>query len=370
MPTNRRLSILAIALTAVVITAALASFAQGASGVNAFVVRGLVSDGYLAGATADSNLVNAWGLAASATGPWWISNEATGTSTLYDGTGQKRSLVVTVAGGPTGMVANGTTGFVVSDGSASAPARFIFACEDGRIRGWAGSVPAANSNVSEVAVDNAHRGAVYRGLAEATAPDGSTYLYAADFHGGRVDVFDSNWQPIRWKGAFVDRKIPAWYNEFGIQAIGGRIFVTYASPAPPNGNDAPTGGYVDVFDLKGKLLARVGRMGPLNEPVDVAIAPLTFGKFGGDLLVGNFGDGRIGVYREVDSNRWAYLGALRRPDRKMIAISGLWGIEFGNGGSAGPKETLYFTAGPHSWHGESEENVRGLFGTITPVGSS
>jgi uncharacterized protein (TIGR03118 family) len=124
---------------------------------------------------------------------------------------------------------------------------------------------------------------------------------------------------------------------------------------------------VDVFDLRGKLLARVGRMGPLNEPVDVAIAPPTFGKFGGDLLVGNFGDGRIGVYHEVEPNRWAYLGALRRPDGKMIKISGLWGIEFGNGGSAGPREALYFTAGPHRWHDASEEDVRGLFGTITPV---
>ncbi len=368
VPTNRSRSILAIALVAVVTAAAPASFAHRASGVNAFAVRGLVSNGYLAGATADSNLVNAWGLAASETGPWWIANEATATSTLYDGTGQKRSLVVTVAGGPTGMVSNGTNGFVVTDGPASAPARFIFACEDGKIRGWAGSVPAAGSAVTEVAVDNAHRGAVYRGLAVATAPDGSTYLYAADFHNGRVDVFDASWRPLSRKGAFVDRKIPAWYHAFGIQAIGGRIFVTYAVPAPPNGNDLPTGGYVDVFDLRGKLLARVGRKGPLNQPVDVAMAPPAFGKFGGDLLVGNFGDGRIGVYREVDRNRWAYLGALRRPDRKMIAISGLWGIEFGNGGSAGPRETLYYTAGPHTWHGETEENVRGLFGMINPAG--
>ena len=170
--------------------------------MNAYAARGLVSSGYLAGAAADLNLVNAWGLAASATGPWWVANEATGTSTLYDGTGQKRSLVVTVAGGPTGIVSNGTTGFVVRDGTAAAPARFIFACEDGKIRGWAGSVPAANSSVSEVAVDNAYRGAVYRGLTEATAPDGSTYLYAADFHGGRVDVFD-------WSGARSRGKAPS-----------------------------------------------------------------------------------------------------------------------------------------------------------------
>ena len=183
-----------------------------------------------------------------------------------------------------------------------------------------------------------------------------------------MDVFDANWRPIRWKGAFVDPKIPAWYNEFGIQAIGGRIFVTYASPAPANGNDAPTGGYVDVFDLRGKLLARVGRMGPLNQPVDVALAPPTFGKFGGDLLVGNFGDGRINVYQERATNRWVYLGALRTPNQQNLKINGLWGLEFGNGASAGPKEALYFTAGPHTWHAETEEGVRGLFGTVTPAG--
>jgi uncharacterized protein (TIGR03118 family) len=368
VPTNRCLWILAIALAAVLIIAAPASSAHRAAGVNAFVVRGLVSDGYLADTTVDSNLANAWGLAASETGPWWIANEATDTSTIYDGTGRKRPLVVAVPGGPTGVVFNGIAGFVVSGGPASAPARFIFACEDGKIRGWAGSVPAANSNVTEVAVDNSHRGAVYRGLAQATAPDGSTHLYAADFHNGRVDVFDANWRPIRWKGAFVDRKIPAWYNEFGIQAIGGRIFVTYAAPAPVNGNDSPIGGFVDVFDLKGKLLARVGRMGPLNEPVDVALAPPTFGKFGGDLLVGNFGDGRIGVYHELDGNRWGYRGALRTPDQRVIELNGLWGLEFGNGGSAGPKEALYFTAGPHTWHEETVEGVRGVFGTITGVG--
>jgi uncharacterized protein (TIGR03118 family) len=365
---HRSLRTLAIVLSALAITAAPVASARLADGVNAFVVRGLVSDGYLAGTTVDSDLVNAWGLAASETGPWWVANESTDTSTLYDGTGGKRPLVVTVAGGPTGVVFNGTTGFVVRSGQASAPARFIFACEDGTIRGWAGSVPAANSSVTQIAVDNGRRGAVYRGLALATAPDGSTYLYAADFHNGRVDVFDANWRPVRWKGAFVDRRIPAWYNEFGIQAIGGRIFVTYAAPAPVNGNDSPTGGYVDVFDLKGKLLARIGRMGPLNQPVDVALAPPTFGKFGGNLLVGNFGDGRIGVYREVARNRWAYRGALRTPDQRVIEVNGLWGLEFGNGGSAGPKETLYFTAGPHTWHGESEDDVRGLFGTITPAG--
>ena len=367
MRRNRCLWILAAALAAAFTTAAPASSASRSTGVNAFVVRGLVSDGYLARTTVDPSLVNAWGLAASETGPWWTANEATDTSTLYDGTGRKRPLVVTVAGGPTGTVFNGTAGFVVKDGAASAPARFIFACEDGKIRGWASTVPAANSSVTEVAVDNSHRGAVYRGLAEATAPDGSTYLYAADFHNGRVDVFDANWRPIKRKGAFVDRKIPAWYNEFGIQAIGGRIFVTYAAPAPVNGNDSPTGGYVDAFDLRGKLLARVGRMGPLNQPVDVALAPPAFGKFGGDLLVGNFGDGRIGVYHERGGNRWGYRGALRTPDQRIIEINGLWGLEFGNGAAAGPKESLYFTAGPHTWHGETVEGVRGLLGAITPA---
>ena len=139
--TNRCLWILAFALAVVLSTAAPASSAQRVAGVNAFVVRGLVSDGSLAGPTVDSNLVNAWGLAASQTGPWWIANEATETSTVYDGTGRKLARVVTVAGGPTGIVFNGTTGFVVTDGAAAAPARFIYACEDGKIRGWAGSVP-------------------------------------------------------------------------------------------------------------------------------------------------------------------------------------------------------------------------------------
>jgi uncharacterized protein (TIGR03118 family) len=365
--TSRNLRILPLALAAMLSASLASSLALGADGLNAFDVRGLVSDGSLAGTTVDVNLVNAWGLAASPTGPWWVANEATETSTLYDGTGRKLARVVTVAGGPTGVVFNGTTGFVVTDGQASAPARFIYACEDGRIRGWAGSVPAEGSNATEIAVDNSHRGAVYRGLTQATTADGTTYLYAADFHNGRVDVFDANWRPIRWKGAFVDRKLPAWYNEFGIQAIGGRVFVTYASPAPANGNDSPTGGYVDVFDLRGKLLARIGRMGPLNEPVDVALAPATFGKFGGDLLVGNFGDGRIGVYEERAKNRWAYRGALRTPDQQTVEINGLWGLEFGNGASAGPRDALYFTAGPHTWVAETEDNVRGLFGALVPA---
>jgi uncharacterized protein (TIGR03118 family) len=217
-------------------------------------------------------------------------------------------------------------------------------------------------------VDSRHRAAVYRGLAEATDADGSTYLYAADFHNGRVDVFDSQWRRLSWKGAFVDRRMPAWYGPFGIQAIGNRVFVTYASPAPVNGNDSPTGGYVDVFSLKGKLLARVARRGPLNQPVDVALAPPTFGKFGGDLLVGNFGDGRIGVYRELRAGRWGYLGALRTPDQRIIEINGIWGLEFGNGGAAGPKDTLYFTAGPHTWRGETVDGVRGLFGSIRAAG--
>jgi uncharacterized protein (TIGR03118 family) len=365
--TKRRIVILAFVLALVLGTAATTSSARPASGVNAFVVRGLVSDGSLAGTTVDANLVNAWGLAASQTGPWWVANENSETSTIYDGTGRKSTRVVTVAGGPTGVVYNGTAGFVVRDGSVSAPARFIYACEDGKIRGWAGSVPRDGSNATEVAVDDSARGAVYRGLTEATGSDGSTYLYAADFHNGRVDVFDADWHPIRWKGAFLDRKIPPWYNEFGIQAIGGRIFVTYAFPAPANGNDAPTGGYVDVFTLRGKLLARVGRMGPLNEPADVALAPSTFGKFGGDLLVGNFGDGRIGVYEERARNRWAYRGALRTPDQQILEVNGLWGLEFGNGASAGSEDALYFTAGPHSWRDGSEEDVRGLFGSIVPA---
>jgi uncharacterized protein (TIGR03118 family) len=140
--------------------------------------------------------------------------------------------------------------------------------------------------------------------------------------------------------------------------------VTYVWRAPVNGNDAPTGGYVDEFDRDGRLVARVAHKGALNAPWGLAVAPRSFGRFGGDLLVGNFGDGRINAYRRA-GDRWRHDGALRARDGKPLVVNGLWGLAFGNDGTAGPKDTLFFSSGPHDWRGVTELGVHGLLGSIT-----
>ena len=333
-------------------------------GADAYVVQRLVSDPGTAALVHDAALVNAWGLAASPTGPWWTANEARGASSLFAGDGQKQTLSVAVEGGPTGIVFNGSKSFVVREGGVSASARFIYACEDGSIRGWSPVVPHGWSDVAVVAVDEGAKGAVFRGLAIATRADGSQRLYATDFHNDRVVVFDGRWRRIIRPGAFVDHAIPAWYSPFGIQVIGNHVFVTYASPAPVNGNDSPTGGYVNEFDLDGRLVARVDAMGPLNEPWGVARAPSGFGRYAGHLLVANFGSGRINAYAP-HAGGWSFEGQLPGPSGKPLTVAGVWGISFGNGAMAGPKETLFFAAGPHRWLGASELAVHGLFGSIS-----
>jgi uncharacterized protein (TIGR03118 family) len=176
-------------------------------------------------------------------------------------------------------------------------------------------------------------------------------------------VFDERWRPVHRTGTFVDPSLPEWYAPYGIRAVGDRVFVTFASPAPVNGNDAPTGGYVDEFDLAGRLVARVASMGPLRAPWGLAVAPAGFGRFGGDLLVGNFGDGHVNAFRR-SGGRWSYDGMLRRPDGRPVAIDGLWGLSFGNDGLAGKAATLYFVAGPHAWRGATETAVHGVLGSI------
>jgi uncharacterized protein (TIGR03118 family) len=355
-------------IVAAAATTAVAAVASGpsadASSPDAYAVRRLVADRPAAARHRDAGLVNAWGLAAAPTGPWWTANEATDSSTLYTGTGSKQALTVAIGGGPTGIVYNGTKGFVVRAGRAAGPARFLYACEDGTIRGWSPTVPSGWSTRAVVAVDEGAKGAVFRGLALATPPHGAQRLYATDFHNGRIEVFDARWQPVELPGAFADPRIPGWYAPFGIQVDGGSIFVTYVWRAPVNGNDAPTGGYVDQFDLDGRLLARVGRLGPLNAPWGIARAPASFGRFGGDLLVGNFGDGRVNAFSEQPGHRWRYAGSLRDADGTPIAVNGLWGIAFGNGALAGPKDTLFFASGPHRWRGVTESSVHGLLGSV------
>jgi uncharacterized protein (TIGR03118 family) len=337
------------ALAVAVAIAALATAGSASSArFDRFVGRTVASD------RSDRELVNAWGLAASPTGPWWVANEARASSTLYDGSGRKQALTVRVIGGPTGVVYNGGRGFVVRQGHAAGPARFLYACEDGTIRAWSPVVPDSWSTEAVVALDDGPTGALFRGLTLA-----NNRLYVADFHNARVLMYDSRWRPIVHPGAFVDRGIPVWYAPFGIQAVGNRIFVTYAWRAPVNGNDAPTGGYVDEFDLDGKLVARVGSKGQLDEPWGVALAPQGFGRFSGDLLVANFGTGAINAYAR-DGKGWHLRGQL------PVKAPGVWGIAFGNGAGAGPRTTLFYAAGPHRWHGATEVDIHGVLGAISP----
>jgi uncharacterized protein (TIGR03118 family) len=336
-----------VAAAAVVLAALATAGSASSARPDRFLVRVLVSD------RADPQLVNPWGLAARPGGAWWVANEARSSSTIYHADGRKQALRVSVPGGPTGVVFNGGRGFLVRGGVA-APARFIYACEDGMIRGWSPTVPRGWSTEAEVAVDASGSGAVFRGLALAGGR-----LYATDFHNDRVLVFDARWRRVL-RGAFRDPAIPEWYAPFGIAVLGGHVFVTYAWRAPVNGNDAPTGGYVDEFDLDGRLVARVGRSRELDEPWGVALAPEGFGRYGGDLLVANFGSGRINVYERLGRG-WSFLGRL------PVRAPGVWGIAFGVGGAGGARTTLFYAAGPHRWHGATEVDIHGVLGSIAPA---
>jgi uncharacterized protein (TIGR03118 family) len=355
-----RLRNVAFVVLVVACAGALVVAAHSTPRADTFVVHRLVSDLPGRAAHVDPQLVNPWGLAATPTGEWWTGNEARESSTLYAGTGRKTVLDVHVDGGPTAVAFNSGKGFVESGGGRSDPARFIYACEDGTVRAWTPTVPTGWS-ARAVPVYSGKPAAIFRGLALL-----GSRLYVTDFHNGGVVVLSSQWQPVRLaRDAFVDPAVPDWYAPFGIAAIGGHVFVTYAWRAPVNGNDAPTGGYVDEFSASGRLVARLPRE-QLNEPWGLVRAPKSFGQFAGDLLVGNFGDGTIGAYRR-SRERWVFDGYLRGGDRKPIAISGLWSLAFGNDGLAGSSHTLFFTAGPHTWRGPTEQSVHGLLGAIEPA---
>jgi uncharacterized protein (TIGR03118 family) len=321
----------------------------------AFVATPLVSDMTLASYTAkyrDTHLVNPWGIAFNPQGFVWVANNGTATSTLYDGNGVAQSLVVTTPPTPTGIVFNGTTQFPISQSGQTSASVFIFATEGGLIAAWS---PTVNATAAITAVDNSAAGSSYKGLALATRGS-SPFLYAADFHNGRVDVFDGTFAPVRNSGAFVDPSLPTGYAPFGIQAVGANIYVTYAQQdAQAHNAVAGAGlGIVDVFDTSGTFVKRLASGGTLNAPWGVAMAPSTFGPFGGALLVGNFGDGTINAFDPATGN---HLGTLSNADGSAIVIGGLWGIAFGNGIDNQPTTTLFFAAGPNG-------GVDGVYGRI------
>lgn len=319
-------------------------------------------------AVEDPRLVNSWGLAFGPTSPFWINDNGTGLSTLYRynlGTGLVDVLPEPSVVVPPPSVNSGGT--AAPDGIVFNPANlstsnpefggdiFIFATEDGTISGWQ---PADGDN-AQLRVDNLQfpDGPVYKGLA--IAVDGSdTELFATDFHSGKIDVFDVNYQPVKLgKGAFVDKKLPKGYGPFGIAAIDNLLYVTYALQDDDKHDDVkgPGHGFVDVYQPNGKFMRRFASRGALNSPWGIVMSPnVGFGTANASILIGNFGDGGIGVYNKATGKFQEFL---TDANGDSIAIDGLWSISFGNGSAAGPTTTLFFTAGPNA---ESD----GLFGKI------
>jgi len=324
------------------------------SNFNSFGQQNLVSDLPGVAKFLDPDLVNPWGIAFSSGSPIWISDNGQGLATIYNGAGVKQGLVVSVPapgggqGAPTGQVFNGGSGFN-SD-------RFIFSTEDGTIAGWRGAL----GTTAELAVDNSGAGSVYKGLALA-ANGSNSYLYATDFHNGNVDVFDSTFTKVALTGNFTDPGIPSGFAPFGIQASGGKLFVTYAMQDAAKHDDVacPGCGFIDVFNTDGTFVQRLVSMGALNSPWGMALAPGHFGKFSNDLLVGNFGDGTINAFDPITG---AQLGTIDGSNGMPLVNLGLWGLAFGNGAQGTSTNTLYFTAGIP---GPDQIEDHGLFGAIT-----
>ena len=389
-------AIIAVCVTAV--GAARADEGRGRHEANRYVVTNLTSDLPGVAPNTDPVLQNAWGVAFSpGASPFWISDNATGCSTLYDGTGLPQpqptplQVKLPLPGGsipstacmhinpspapppnptpaaPTGMVWNPSSAFLVP--GTKLPAAFIWATEDGTISAWAGGLMPRNEAV--LAADNSNvpkpaNGAVYKGLVVGTNVNG-VFLFATNFRAGTIDVFapdqDSSGVGLPFKsvttdGGFVDPKIPAGFAPFGIENVDGNLFVTYALQKQPDKHDdmaGPGNGFVDVFDTDGHLLRRFASRGPLNSPWGITRASFAFGRFSGLILIGNFGNGKINVF----SSQGEFIDELDLTNDKPLVIDGLWKLTLG-GGAKSSSDTLYFTAGPN---GETD----GLFGTITPA---
>jgi uncharacterized protein (TIGR03118 family) len=333
-----------------------------------YSVHPLVSDGALPADHVDPSLRNSWGIAFNPNGAVWVADNRTNTATLYDGTGTKVNLgsfpEVHLPSGsngdaaPTGIVFNSSSDFAISpggvpgQGGTPAASAFIFAGENGTIMGWSPTLSLGNAFLAH---DDKEGGAVYKGLALAQNGQGN-FLYATDFHNGKIDVFDRTFTRVTLPGMFKDTDIPQGYAPFGIRNIQGNLYVTFAKQ-DANRQDDVRGvglGFVDVFDANGNLIRRVATHGNLNAPWGLALAPADFGRFSHRLLVGNFGDGTIDAF---DPATGAFLGQLHATNGQVLKIDNLWGLSFGNGLLGQPANSLFFTSGPG---GEQH----GLYGRI------
>lgn len=343
-------------------TLGLASIAGAAQADPLFQQTNLVSDGFVPAAQIDPNLINPWGVSFSPSGPFWVSDNNAGVTTIYNASGATQLPPVTIAtppgqmpgtATPTGQVHTLGSGFDVTENGKTAPANFVFATEDGTISGLSFAVDPSRSIL---AVDNSRggSGAVYKGLALANTNGGSR-LYAANFRSGEVEVYDQGFHLVK---SLTDPTLPAGYAPFNVQVLNGKLLVTFAlQDAAKHDDVAGTGhGFVDQFNLDGSGMRRIASGGTLDSPWGLDIAPASFRNFAGDLLVGNFGDGTIGTF---NSTTGAFQGDLRDLSGQIIQIGDLWGLVNGNGGAAGDPSTLFFSAG-------LMDESHGLFGSLAP----
>jgi uncharacterized protein (TIGR03118 family) len=331
---------------------------------SSYLVTNLVSDGATPAQFIDKNLVNPWGISV---GPFGIrvSDNGSASSTAYNGNGKSNGPTAQIPGGggaadgaPTGIARNDTSGFVIHKGNKSGPATYIYVNEDGGIVGF-------NSSVSKngiLAEDSSDEGNVYKGDAIATS-NGKTLLYAADFHGKRVEVYDNKFHDADLKGDFKDPALPSSYGPFNIAAHDNHLFIAFAQTQKGSLDEAHGAGlgFVDEFNTDGTFVKRIASHGTLNAPWGIAFASRNFGPQvkAGDMLVGNFGDGRINIFSSTGS----FKGQLDGSNGKPISIGGLWGIAFGNGQAGARADRLYFTAG-------TNDEADGLLGSIKVVSNS
>ena len=347
-----------------------------------FTDTALVTDNDTVVATAltiDANLQNPWGIAFAPGSPFWISDNNNNLSTLYSGIGANETQGVTgsasvgvaipasaagVQANPTGQVYNGNGGFLIPTSNGQESALFIFDGEGGTIAAWAKDSGAAAVTAYDDGVANGANHAVYKGLALGTV-SGATYLYATDLHNNKIDVFDTNFaKPAAMQGKFSDPNLPAGFVPFGIAALNGNLYVTFAKQDAAM-HDETTGaglGYVDIFDFSGNLVSQFASAGSLNAPWGIAIAPAGFGSLQGDVLIGNFGDGTINIFAPNGSALANFEGPLMSSSGQPIAFPGLWSLVFGNGDADKPLTTLFYTAG-------FADQTDGVFGGITVASS-